>query len=99
MPDGELVHIGSRCADAPGPDLLALIIGSEGTLAIVTKVVVRILRKPEAVQTLDTIHKTHEIVDTIPEGYLVFSRAYARESDAAPLGWPWPPRPTGDRGT
>jgi glycolate oxidase len=52
MPDGELVHIGSSLPDAPGPDLLGLVIGSEGTLAVVTKVTVRILRKPEAVQTL-----------------------------------------------
>jgi glycolate oxidase len=52
MPDGELVTIGSPLADTPGPDLLALIVGSEGTLAVVTKVVVRILRRPETVQTL-----------------------------------------------
>jgi len=52
LPNGDLVRIGSPCADAPGPDLLALIVGSEGTMAVVTKVVVRILRKPEAVQTL-----------------------------------------------
>ena len=52
LPDGELVRIGSRLADAPGPDLLGLLVGSEGTLAIVTKVVVRILRRPESVQTL-----------------------------------------------
>jgi glycolate oxidase len=52
LPDGELVQIGSPLADAPGPDLLGLVIGSEGTLAVVTKVVVRILRKPERVQTL-----------------------------------------------
>ena len=52
MPDGELVRIGSPLADAPGPDLLGLIVGCEGTLAVVTKVVVRILRKPESVQTL-----------------------------------------------
>ena len=52
LPNGDLVRIGSRCADAPGPDLLALVVGSEGTLAVVTKIVVRILRKPEAVQTL-----------------------------------------------
>jgi glycolate oxidase len=52
MPDGEIVRIGSTLPDAPGPDLLGLLIGSEGTLAIVTKVVVRILRKPETVQTL-----------------------------------------------
>jgi glycolate oxidase len=58
MPDGELVRIGSSLPDAPGPDLLALIVGSEGTLAIVTKVVVRILRKPESVQTLLAAYNT-----------------------------------------
>lgn len=51
-PEGELVHIGGATVDAPGPDLLGLIIGSEGTLGIVTKAVVRILPQPEAVQTL-----------------------------------------------
>jgi glycolate oxidase len=52
LPDGELVSIGSDFADPPGPDLLGLLIGSEGTLAIVTKVVVRVLRRPETVRTL-----------------------------------------------
>src|SRR5687768_5383850 len=52
LPDGELVQIGSPLADTPGPDLLGVLIGSEGTLAVVTKIVVRILRKPETVQTL-----------------------------------------------
>jgi glycolate oxidase len=52
MPDGSVVRIGSTLPDAPGPDLLGLIVGSEGTLAVVTKVVVRVLRKPETVQTL-----------------------------------------------
>jgi glycolate oxidase len=50
MSDGELVHVGGR--DGVGPDLLGLIIGSEGTLGIVTKATVRILRRPESVQTL-----------------------------------------------
>src|SRR5438552_2218518 len=52
LPDGELVHVGSPMADAPGPDLVGLLVGSEGTLAIATKIVVRILGKPESVQTL-----------------------------------------------
>jgi glycolate oxidase len=52
LPNGELVQIGSQLPDAPGPDLLGLLVGSEGTLAVVTKAVVRILRKPESVQTL-----------------------------------------------
>src|SRR6188768_2554198 len=52
LTNGDLVEIGSPLADAPGPDVLGVLIGSEGTLAIVTKAVVRILRKPESVQTL-----------------------------------------------
>ena len=52
MPDGELVRLDSALADAPGPDLIGLIVGSEGTLAIVTSITVRILRRPETVQTL-----------------------------------------------
>src|SRR5947208_5702418 len=52
LPSGEVVHIGGSLVDTPGPDLLGLIVGSEGTLAIVTKIIVRILRKPETVQTL-----------------------------------------------
>src|ERR1041385_695258 len=52
LPNGELVHIGGSLVDTPGPDLLGLIVGSEGTLAVVTSVTVRILRRPETVQTL-----------------------------------------------
>jgi len=52
LPGGELVQIGSPLPDAPGPDLLGLVVGSEGTLAVVTKAIVRILRRPESVQTL-----------------------------------------------
>jgi glycolate oxidase len=50
--EGDLLHIGNATTDVAGPDLLGAIIGSEGTLGIVTKAVVRILRRPEAVQTL-----------------------------------------------
>ncbi len=52
LPSGELVTVGRATADHPGPDLLSLVVGSEGTLGIVTKITVRILRRPEAVQTL-----------------------------------------------
>jgi glycolate oxidase len=52
LPDGTMVEFGGAVADTPGPDLLGLLIGSEGTLAIATKITVRILRRPEAVQTL-----------------------------------------------
>ena len=52
LPDGEIVHLGGTLVDTPGPDLLGLLVGSEGTLAVVTSVTVRILRRPETVQTL-----------------------------------------------
>ena len=52
LPSGELVTLGGTTLDAPGPDLLGLLIGSEGTIGIATKIVVRLLRKPESVRTL-----------------------------------------------
>ena len=52
LADGEIVWVGGRSRDLPGYDLTGAVIGSEGTLAIVTKVMVRLLRLPEAVCTL-----------------------------------------------
>jgi len=49
LPDGEAVRL--RQGD-PGPDLLGVLVGSEGTLGIATEIVVRLLRRPEAVRTL-----------------------------------------------
>jgi glycolate oxidase len=49
LPDGERARL--RAGD-PGPDLLGAFVGSEGTLGIATELVVRVLRKPEAVRTL-----------------------------------------------
>ncbi len=52
-PDGEVLWLGGgKAVTAPGYDLLGVFVGSEGTLGIATKVVVRLLRAPEAVQTL-----------------------------------------------
>ncbi len=51
--DGELVWVGSGlAAEAPGYDITGMVVGSEGTLAIATKVVVRLLPRPEQVTTL-----------------------------------------------
>jgi glycolate oxidase len=52
LADGTLVEIGDDCLERPGLDLLALLHGSEGMLAIITEVTVRLLAKPDAVKTL-----------------------------------------------
>ncbi len=52
LPDGSLIHLGSRTLDAPGYDLAGVFVGSEGTLGIATKVILRIVKRPECVQTL-----------------------------------------------
>ena len=49
LPDGEVVELEQ---DETGPDLLGVVVGSEGTLGIATRATLRILRKPEVVQTL-----------------------------------------------
>jgi glycolate oxidase len=52
LPDGEIVRVGSKHGDAPGYDLSGLFVGSEGTLALVTEITVKLTRKAEAVKTL-----------------------------------------------
>lgn len=56
LPDGSVIHTGDKCWDRPGYDLTGLIVGSEGTLGIVTEITVRICRKPEAVKTLLAVY-------------------------------------------
>ena len=51
-PQGELVQIGGAAPDAPGYDVLGAVVGSEGTLGIVTAATVRLTRLPEEVRTV-----------------------------------------------
>ncbi|MEO8410119.1 MAG: FAD-linked oxidase C-terminal domain-containing protein [Propionivibrio sp.] len=50
--EGEIFELGSAAPDSPGYDLLALMIGSEGMLGVVTEVTVRLVPKPELAQVV-----------------------------------------------
>jgi glycolate oxidase len=52
LADGSLVRFGGSTEDSPGLDLTGAIVGSEGTLAIVTQVWVRLTRDPQGVRTM-----------------------------------------------
>ncbi len=49
---GEVVAVGGPVADSPGYDLMALVVGSEGMLGVVTEVWIRIMRLPEKTRTM-----------------------------------------------
>jgi glycolate oxidase len=69
LPNGELVRLGGATLDPPGLDLLGVLVGSEGTLAVVTKATLRLLRRPAAVLTLlagfDSIDEAGEAVSAV----------------------------------
>src|SRR5438128_1923967 len=52
MPDGEIVWLGGKTRESCGYDLAGVFVGSEGTFGIATRIVVRILKKPQAVKTV-----------------------------------------------
>jgi glycolate oxidase len=67
--DGEAVEFGSLAPDAPGYDLLALMNGSEGMLAVITEVTLRLLPRPQAAQVVlasfDDVGKAGDAVAAI----------------------------------
>lgn len=68
LPDGSIIETGGKEPDLPGYDLTGLLTGSEGTMALVTRVTVRIMRQPEAVKTLLAIYDSpDDAADTVAE--------------------------------
>ena len=60
LSDGQVVQMGGKALDNPGYDLMGVLGASEGTLAIVTKAVLRIMPKAEAVKTMLCIYNSIE---------------------------------------
>ncbi len=60
LADGTVVVTGGKEQDLAGYDLAGLLTGSEGTLALVTKIVVRLVRAPEAVKTILAVYDRAE---------------------------------------
>jgi glycolate oxidase len=58
LPDGTVITAGGKEQDIPGYDILGLLVGSEGTMALVTKIIVRLMRQPELVKTCLAIYET-----------------------------------------
>lgn len=67
--DGEAVEFGSTALDAPGLDLLAVVVGSEGMLAVTTEVTVKLVPKPKLARcvmaSFDDIRKAGDAVAAI----------------------------------
>ncbi len=77
LPNGEITCFGSPhgIVDTPGYDLAGVFIGSEGTLGIATRAVLRIVHRPQVVQTLlaafNEVHAAAQSVsDIIAAGML-----------------------------
>jgi len=76
LPTGEIIETGSRTLKSvAGYDLTRLIIGSEGTLGVVTKIIVRLLPRPESVETLSaffpSIRNAAQAISRIMAGTIV----------------------------
>ncbi len=73
--EGDVVEFGSGAPDAPGLDLLAVLIGSEGMLAVVTEVTVKLIPKPQLAQVImasfdDVERGGNAVADVIAAGII-----------------------------
>jgi len=68
LASGELVRIGGKAIETTGYDLTGLFVGSEGTLAVLTEITVRLTPLPEAVKTLlSSFDSPDDATETVAE--------------------------------
>jgi glycolate oxidase len=68
LPDGSVITTGGKETDLGGYDLTGLLTGSEGMMALTTKVIVRLMRQPEMVKTILAIYDSADDAgDTVAE--------------------------------
>jgi glycolate oxidase len=75
LADGRLVQLGGPSQSYPGLDLVGAVVGSEGTLAIVTRVWVRLTRNPQGYRTMLAVFESvdeasHAISEIIGAGII-----------------------------
>jgi len=90
--DGEPIAFGSQAPESPGYDLLALAIGSEGLLCVVTEVTVKLLPRPQAahvvIASFDDVETAAQAVAAViaagivPAGLEMMDRAATQAAEA-----------------
>lgn len=73
--EGDIVELGSGALDSPGLDLLALCIGSEGMLGVVTEVTVKLIPMPQAARVImasfdDVVKSGNAVAEVIAAGII-----------------------------
>ncbi len=76
IPDGEIVWLGSKCVkDVAGYNLRDLFIGSEGTLGVITRILLKLVPRPKAKRTLlatySDIERAAETVSAVIEAKII----------------------------
>lgn len=79
LPNGEIVQMGTRTIkDASGLQLARLMVGSEGTLGLITKIILKVVPKPaktaSAIATFDTLEKAARCVGEVVKAPIIPAR-------------------------